>query len=120
MYYHVYRIDNIENGKMYFGYTNVDPKSFTFEQLVELAQNKADLKHLYNSMKKYGADAFRVTTQSYFKNVGYALRSEMALIMRNETNTPSKGYNYKGAELIPCQTITEKEPTTVAEEKEPL
>lgn len=37
----------------------------------------------------------------------------------NETNKDNKGYNYRGAELIPCQTSTEKEPTTVAEEKDP-
>ena len=117
--YYTYRIENIENGKMYFGYTNVNPETFTFEQLLEFAQDNVDLRHLYFSMKKYGADAFRVTTVSYFKNVGYALRSEMALIVRHETNTPSKGYNYKGAELIPCQTIPEKEPTTIAEEKDP-
>ena len=118
--YYTYRIDNTENGKMYFGYTNVNPEAFTFEQLLKFAQDNIDLRHLYNSMKKYGADAFRVTTVSYFKNVGYALRSEMALIVRNETNTPSKGYNYKGAELIPCQTLPEKEPTTIAEEKDPI
>ena len=117
--YYTYRIENTENGKMYFGYTNVNPETFTFEQLLKFAQDNVDLRHLYFSMKKYGADAFRVTVVSYFKNVGYALRSEMALIMRNETNTPSNGYNYKGAELIPCQTIPEEELTTVAEEKDP-
>ena len=117
--YYTYRIENTENGKMYFGYTNVNPEAFTFEQLLKFAQDNIDLRHLYNSMKKYGADAFRVTTVSYFKNVGYALRSEMALIMRNETNIPSNGYNYKGAELIPCQTIPEEEPTTVADAKDP-
>ena len=119
MKYYVYRIDNMENGKMYFGYTNVNPETFTFEQLLKFAQDNVDLRHLFFSMKKYGADAFRVTVVCYFSSVGYALRSEMALIVRNETNTPSKGYNYKGAELIPCQTIPEKEPTTVAEEKDP-
>ena len=117
--YYTYRIENTENGKMYFGYTNVNPETFTFEQLLKFAQDNIDLRHLYNSMKKYGADTFRVTVVSYFKNVGYALRSEMALIMRHETNTPSNGYNYKGAELIPCQTIPEEELTTVAEEKDP-
>ena len=117
--YYIYRIDNTENGKMYFGYTNVNPETFTFEQLVEFAQINADLRHLYNSMKKYGEEAFRVTIICYFSNVGYALRSEMALIMRNETNTPSKGYNYKGAELIPCKAMTEEEFTSVVEEKDP-
>ena len=116
--YYTYRIENTENGKMYFGFTNVNPETFTFEQLLKFAQDNQDLRHLYNSMKKYGEEAFRVTIVSYFRNVGYALRSEMALIMRNETNTPSKGYNYKGAELIPCQTITEEEPTSVVEEKD--
>ena len=119
MYYHVYRIDNIENGKMYFGYTNVDPKSFSFEQLVEFAQNKADLKHLYNSMKKYGEEAFRMTPLGFCSSEIDAVRQEITLMLRNETNKDSKGYNYRGAELIPCQTITEKEPTTVAEEKDP-
>ena len=119
--YYTYRIENTENGKMYFGFTNVNPETFTFEQLLNLAQDNADLRHLYNSMKKYGEEAFRVTIVSYFKNPGYALRNEMALIMRNETNTPSKGYNYKGAELIPCHhTIPEEESTTVAEEKDPV
>ena len=117
--YYTYRIENTENGKMYFGYTNVNPETFTFEQLLNFAQDNVYLRHLYNSMKKYGADAFRVTVVSYFKNVGYALRSEMALIMRNETNTPSKGYNYKGAELIPCHHSHQNESTTVAEEKDP-
>lgn len=117
--YYTYRVDNTENGKMYFGYTNVNPETFTFEQLLQFAQDNVDLRHLFFSMKKYGADAFRVTVVSYFRSVGYAIRSEMALIMRHETNTPSKGYNYKGAELIPCQTIPEKEPTTIAEEKDP-
>ena len=117
--YYTYRIDNTENWKMYFGYTNVDPKSFTFEQLVEFAQNKADLKHLYNSMKKYGEEAFRVTQLGFYSSEADALRHEITLILKNETNMASKGYNYRGAELIPCQTITEKEPTTVAEEKDP-
>ena len=116
--YYTYKIENTENEKRYFGFTNVNPETFTFEQLLKFAQDNQDLRHLYNSMKKYGADAFRVTVVNYFRNVGYALRSEMALIMRNETNTPSKGYNYKGAELIPCQTIIEEESTTVAEEKD--
>lgn len=115
MYYHVYRIDNIENGKMYYGYTNVDPKSFTFEQLVEFAQNKADLKHLYNSMKKYGEEAFSVTQVGFYSSEADALRQEITLMLRNETDMASKGYNYRGAELIPCQTITEKEPVTVAD-----
>lgn len=119
MYYHVYRIDNIENGKMYFGYTNSDPKSFTFEQLVDFAQSKADLKHLYNSMKKYGEEAFRMTPLGFYSSETDALRHEITLILRNETNMANKGYNYRGAELIPCQTITEKEPTTKAEEKDP-
>ena len=119
MKYYVYRIDNLENGKMYFGYTNVNPETFTFEQLLKFAQDNVDLRHLFFSMKKYGEDAFRVTIVCYFSNVGYALRSEMALIVRNESNIPSKGYNYKGAELIPCQTIPEEELTTVAEEKDP-
>ena len=117
--YYTYRIENTENGKMYFGFTNVNPEAFTFEQLLKFAQDNQDLRHLYNSMKKYGEEAFRVTIVSYFKNPGYALRSEMALIMRNESNTPSKGYNYKGAELIPCQHSHQNEPTTVAEEKDP-
>lgn len=119
MYYNVYRIENVKNGKMYFGYTNADPLSFTFEQLVEFAQSNADLRHLYNSMKKYGEKAFRVTIVSYFRGEAYALRNEMALIVQSETNTPSKGYNYKGAELIPCQTIPEEEPASVVEEKDP-
>ena len=118
--YYTYRIENTENGKMYFGFTNVNPEAFTFEQLLKFAQDNQDLRHLYNSMKKYGEEAFRVTIVSYFKNPGYALRNEMALIMRNESNTPSKGYNYKGAELIPCHhTIPEEEPTTISEEKDP-
>lgn len=117
--YYTYRIDNTKNWKMYFGYTNVDPKSFTSEQLLEFAQNKADLKHLYNSMKKYGTDAFKVTILSCYSKEADALRLEISLILKNETNMASKGYNYRGAELIPCQTITEKEPTTVAEEKDP-
>ena len=117
--YYTYKITNTENGKVYFGFTNVNPEAFTFEQLLKFAQDNNDLRHLYNSMKKYGEEAFRVTTISYFKNVGYALRSEMALIVRYESNTPSKGYNYKGAELIPCQTIPEEEPVTVAEDKDP-
>ena len=117
--YYTYRIDNTKNWKMYFGYTNVDPKSFTSEQLLEFAQNKADLKHLYNSMKKYGTDAFKITILSIYSKEADALRHEITLILKNETNMASKGYNYRGAELIPCQTITEKEPTTVAEEKDP-
>ena len=117
--YYTYRIDNTENWKMYFGYTNVDPKSFTSEQLLEFAQNKADLKHLYNSMKKYGTDAFKITILSCYSKESDALRHEITLILKNETNMASKGYNYRGAELIPCQTITEKEPTTIAEEKDP-
>ena len=118
--YYTYRVENTENGKMYFGYTNVNPETFTFEQLLKFAQDNNDLRHLYNSMKKYGADAFRVTIVSYFGNEGFALRNEMALIVRNESNTPSKGYNCKGAELIPCQTISEEKPTTVVEEKDPV
>ena len=117
--YYTYRIDNTENWKMYFGYTNVDPKSFTFEQLLEFAQNKADLKHLYNSMKKYGEEAFRVTQLGFYSSEADALRHEITLILKNETNMASKGYNYRGAELIPCQTIPEEEPTTIAEEKDP-
>lgn len=119
MYYNVYRIENVKNGKMYFGYTNADPLSFTFEQLMEFAQSKADLRHLYNSMKKYGEEAYIITILGSYSNEAYALRHEIALILKNETNIPSKGYNYKGAELIPYQAITEKEPTSVVEEKDP-
>lgn len=119
MYYYVYRIWNTENGKMYFGYTNVNPKSFTFEQLVEFAHNKADLKHLYNSMKKYGEEAFGLTELGFCSNERDAIRQELTLIMKNESNRDDKGYNYRNAELIPCQDITKKEPTTKAEEKDP-
>ena len=117
--YYTYRIDNTENGKMYFGYTNVNPEAFTFEQLLKFAQDNQDLRHLYNSMKKYGEEAFRVTELGFYSSETDALRHEITLILKNETNMASKGYNYRGAELIPCQTITEKEPTTIAEEKDP-
>ena len=123
--YYVYRIDNTLNGKMYFGYTNNDPSTFTFEQLLHFAHDNKDLKHLYNSMKKYGEKAFKVTRVNYHDTKADAIWSEMSKINYFETTKASKGYNCNEAELIPCSSDVETEtthmqkPTTIAE-KDPI
>ena len=117
--YYVYGLRNTLNGKTYYGYCDKDPRNFIWAELLEMAKNTKELRHLYNSMKKYGEEAFRVTQLGFCSSETDAVRQEITLMLRNETNKDSKGYNYRGAELIPCQTITEKEPTTVAEEKDP-
>lgn len=123
--YYVYRIDNTLNGKMYFGYTNNDPSTFTFEQLLHFAHDNKDLKHLYNSMKKYGEKAFKVTRVNYHDTKADAIWSEMSKISYFETTKASKGYNCNEAELIPCSSDAEIEttpmqkPTTIAE-KDPI
>lgn len=123
--YYVYRIDNALNGKMYFGHTDVDPSSYSFEQLVAFARDNADLKHLYNSMKKYGEKAFRVILLKCCLDIAEAIKFEMFKIATCETDTPKRGYNFKDAELIPCSSDVETEttpiqkPTTIAE-KDPI
>ena len=118
--YYVYELANNLNGKRYFGHTNVNPYSFTFEELLDFADENSFLAHLYNSMKKYGKDAFKITIVDHCSSEAEAKDSLELRVDFCKTEMPSKGYNYKGAELIPCQTITEKEPTTVAEEKDPV
>ena len=118
--YFVYRIDNTLNGKMYFGYTNADPSTFTFEQLLNFAHDNADLKHLYNSMKKYGEKAFKVTRVNYHDTKADAIWSEMSKINYFETTKASKGYNCNEAELIPCCACIEEKPTTTIAEKDPI
>lgn len=123
--YYVYRIDNVLNGKMYFGHTDVDPSSYSFGQLVAFARDNADLKHLYNSMKKYGEKAFRVTLLKCCLDIAEATRFEMFKVANCETDTPKRGYNCNEAELIPCSSNVETEttpmqkPTTIAE-KDPI
>ena len=99
--HYVYEIANTLNGKRYFGHTNADPTTFTFEELLELADNNSFLAHLYNSMRKYGKDAFKVTIVDHCEDEAEAKESLELRRDFGKTEMPSRGYNYKDAELIP-------------------
>ena len=116
--YYAYRLDNVLNGKMYFGHTDANPKSFTFEQLLNFAQGIKDLRHLYNSMKKYGDKAFKLSVLNFYNDENDAVEFIVKKIIMCHTDSPAHGYNNNGAELIPNYMYTKKENPTVPKEKE--
>lgn len=123
--YYAYRLDNVLSGKMYFGHTNVNPKDFTFEQLKQLAQGNKDLRHLFNSMKKYGEKAFKVSVLNCYEEKEEAIKFVVNKIVMCNTDSPAHGFNNNSAELIPYDTFamekdndTMEEKTTIAISKE--
>ena len=116
--YYAYRLDNVLNGKMYFGHTDSNPKSFTFEQLLNFAQGIKDLRHLYNSMKKYGDKAFKLSVLNFYNDENDAVEFIVKKIIMCHTDSPAHGYNNNGAELIPNYMYTKKKDATVPKEKE--
>lgn len=115
--YYVYRLDNVLSGKMYFGQTNVNPKDFTFEQLKQLAQGNKDLRHLFNSMKKYGEKAFKVSVLDCYTNREEAVNFVVKKIIMCSTDSPAHGFNNNSAELIPYDVFAIKKDTETEEEK---
>lgn len=115
--YYAYRLDNVLSGKMYFGHTNVNPKDFTFEQLKQSAQGIKDLRHLYNSMKKYGEKAFKLTVLNCYEEKDEAIKFILKKIVMCNTDSPAHGFNNNSAELIPYDTFAMKKVDENIEEK---
>lgn len=85
--YHIYRITNLVNGKVYIGQT-MNPK-------LRWAKHKTNKKnrHLYGSFKKYGIEnfSFEVLLSNLTKE--QADRVEIRLIKRYKATDPNIGYN---------------------------
>src|SRR4030065_1002180 len=81
MIYKNYKITNLINGKIYFGYTE--------KTLYERLQKHFSLnggRYISNSIKKYGKENFNIESLYGFDNVHEAKTTEIYLIAINRTN----------------------------------
>lgn len=106
--FYVYSLENVESNKYYFGYTDLNPEKISHAKLLEFASKNADLKHLYNSMKKYGLESFCMEIRGKYSEEENAIHSMLNHIKKTKSSDSLHGYNYKSAQLIP--TVEELQP----------
>ena len=88
----VYKITNNVNNKIYIGYTSQVVRRRFQKHLSEAFINNKSPR-LYNAIRKYGADSFRVETLHVFADQQSAFDMEGQLIKELNTQDDSIGYN---------------------------
>jgi len=87
----IYKITNTINLKLYIGLTTVSLKERWSGH--KAAANNGTNKHLYNSMRYYGIDKFKIEEIDQAKTLQELGEKERYYIKLYETQNPDKGYN---------------------------
>ena len=85
--YKVYKLRNMQNNMLYFGYTGADT---TLDRQKELYRHN---KELHSDMLKYGLESFDKEDLLYTDDLKEALEYESKMIIENNTLWPN-GYNH--------------------------
>ena len=117
--YYVYGLRNTLNGKTYYGYCDKDPRNFIWAELLEMAKNTKELRHLYNSMKKYGSDAFVLVVIKKYNSKADAKKLFASCVDEERTRDSEFGYNNDGVQLIGSAVTTENTCSAEPTEKNP-
>ena len=117
--YYVYGFRNTLNGKTYYGYCDKDPRKFIWAELLEMAKNTKELRHLYNSMKKYGSDAFVLVLIKKYNSKADAKELFAECVDEGKTRDSDFGYNNDDVQLIGSDVTTEKTFSVEPTEKDP-
>lgn len=91
--YYAYKIVNEKNNKMYCSYCSEDPSLISWEQIKYQAKNNPVLKHLYNSLKKYGTHSFKLEIEFTSDNIIDVVNYTNELIKELRTDNNDFGYN---------------------------
>ncbi len=87
----IYKITNTINLKLYMGLTTVSLKERWSGH--RAAANNGTNRHLYNSMRYYGIDKFKIEEIDQAKTLQELGEKERYYIKLYETQNPDKGYN---------------------------
>lgn len=91
--YYAYKIVNEKNNKMYCSYCSGNPSLISWEQIKNQAKNNPVLKHLYNSLKKYGTHSFKLEVEFTSDNIIDVVNYTNELIKELRTDNSDLGYN---------------------------
>lgn len=118
--YYVYGLRNTLNGKTYYGYCDKDPRNFIWAKLLEMAKNTKELRHLYNSMKKYGSDAFVLVVIKKCNSRADAKELFASCVDEERTRDSEFGYNNDDVQLIGSAVTIEDTCSAEPTEKNPV
>lgn len=95
VYGHIYKIENLVNGKVYIGQTVQDPTNRKHSHLSQLKNSKHWNRHLQNAFNKYGEENFKFNVLNYATNKDVLDQLEDDYIVYYDCLNPEKGYNFK-------------------------
>ena len=78
---------------MYCSYCSGNPSLISWEQIKNQAKNNPALKHLYNSLKKYGTHSFKLEVEFTSDNIIDVVNYTNELIKELRTDNSDLGYN---------------------------
>lgn len=89
----IYLITNTVNDKCYVGQTSQTPERRLIEHLSKATRGSTGCRHLYNAIRKYGSDSFRVVQIAKAQSQEDLDRLEILWIAILNSTDKSVGYN---------------------------
>ena len=95
MIHSIYKIINKLNGKLYIGYTSMEPcKRYKFHVGCSQSTNKVEKQHIHNAMSKHGVNNFIFEVIYQSLDGEHCLSMESYFIKEYDTFNTVHGYNH--------------------------
>lgn len=95
VYGHIYKIENLVNGKIYIGQTKRPPSDRQYHHFYDLRNKRHGNVHLQNAFDKYGESNFKFTVLNYATSQKILDQLEKDYIKYYDCLNQKKGYNLR-------------------------
>lgn len=90
---YIYKITNLNNGKVYIGRTRRNPPERRWGQHIYTARCREERYAIHRAIRKYGAENFRFDVIAEFDDESAWMRAETDFIVRYRSFERTRGYN---------------------------